>query len=260
MKYIIIILWIIIILLLVVNISFNHFSNNNIHFIHIGKTGGTTIGKIFKFKKSHHHKPPRNNNLQYIVSVRNPIKRLVSAFNMIKQAINTDYSKPKPTNYVSDFNNVKKRLLKNGYIYSEKFDEYFKEFDNVNQLFEELPTNKHAQYLFENNVPHQHISKGIGFYLSNGDFVDNNHDNIIYVTRNEYLDEDIKKLGEMLNININTYKSHRLSNNKKEYLSPKAIENIKTYLKDTDYKALESLRKYDLISQEYLDYCYTYKN
>ena len=267
MKQIIVLLWVIIIILLIVNKFFinnftnNNLTNNNIHFIHIGKTGGTTIDKTFHFSRSHHRKPPKNNNLQYIISIRHPIKRLVSAFYMAKQALDTDYSKPKPENYVSDFNKVKNRLIKDGYIYSEKIDKTIKKYNNVNDLFENIYKDDDVIYLFNNNIKHQHLSKGIGWYLDNGKFIEDYHNNILYVAKNEYLDEDIQKISDIVGIKINELKKERLNTfNYEKYLSPLAIDNIKKLLKDTDYKTLEIMNKYDLIDDEYLQYCYEYES
>ena len=68
---------------------------NNISFIHIGKCGGTTIRTTivedYNFVKYHLQRNYKNNE-NYIIWIRNPIKRFVSAFYYVKNVINTDIS------------------------------------------------------------------------------------------------------------------------------------------------------------------------
>ena len=64
-----------------------------IHFIHIGKTGGTTVARYLDLKVGYHTKIKINPNSGIIIWLRNPIKRLVSAFYFAKYLINFDCSK-----------------------------------------------------------------------------------------------------------------------------------------------------------------------
>ena len=52
------------------------------------------------------------------------------------------------------------------------------------------------------NSKHEHIFKGIGWYLYNGDFIEKNHNKIIFVGTVENMTDDITRLGNLLNINI----------------------------------------------------------
>ena len=42
----------------------------------------------------------------------------------------------------------------------------------------------------------EHIFKGIGYYLYNGDVVEKNHKNILFVGTNENLESDFKELNK----------------------------------------------------------------
>ena len=60
--------------------------------IHIGKTGGSFIRNILPNLKSIHMRKPAliNNNLNYIVILKNPIERFVSAFYHSKYLVDFD--------------------------------------------------------------------------------------------------------------------------------------------------------------------------
>lgn len=247
--------------------NYESFENqNNIIFIHIGKTGGTTIESIFKFKKVHINRPKVIPGKKYIISIRNPIHRFVSAFNMWSTVIN----KPQPNrkninvnNFVID-NYVYKRKETNGFYITKEYDNLIKYFKTPNSLAESLSSNdqvvkEKALKLF--NDPHQHIYKNISWYLNNGNFVKNNHKNILYVVKQETLDDDIEKLKKILNTDGKmSLNNKRVNKTKDTYLSPLAIKNLLKFYKNTEYKTLETLHVYGFIDKEYLDYCYTYKN
>ena len=59
---------------------------NNLVFIHIGKCGGSTItnelrSKNVKFSQIHDSQAIYQPNKNYVIVIRNPIKRFISAFN-----------------------------------------------------------------------------------------------------------------------------------------------------------------------------------
>ena len=100
----------------------------------------------------------------------------------------------------------------------------------------------------------------MSWYLDNGEFVKKAHKNIVYVVKQETLNDDINNISKLIKENIthNSSNDKRVNTDKDEYLSPLAIKNLKEFFKDTEYKTLETLYKYNFIDKEYLDYCYTY--
>jgi hypothetical protein len=117
-----------------------------ISFIHIGKTGGTTITELLKNKlkihKKYHLEKEYNKKEKYIIWIRNPISRFVSAFNFSYYCINTDpntIKNPTLKNCLSPERVI--RLSKKSdikYIMSEVYDTLFKSFKNANDLAESL--------------------------------------------------------------------------------------------------------------------------
>jgi hypothetical protein len=237
-------------------------------FIHIGKTGGSTIQKILNLKQYHLNKNYNFNN-KFIIWVRNPIARFVSAFNMAY--INVNFKK-----FIKNTNDLEPRSVllkwkidnflskKQNFIYSPRYDELVNFFQTANNLAEALSSNnnkirKKAEELM--NDPLEHINKGIGWYLNNGKFVKNHNKKIVFVGKQETMEEDIEKLSVVLNKEIKNDEETRInyySTKESKYLSPLAIKNIIRFYKNTDYAALIELNKHGWISDEVLDLYYTY--
>jgi len=235
--------------------------------IHIGKTGGSTMEKILKIKQYHLRKNYDIND-KFIIWVRNPIARFVSAFNM--SYVNVNFKK-----YIKNTNNLGPRSVllririrryltkQTDYIFGKRYDELINYFKTPNNLAEGLSSNdkiirEKAEELMNN--PLEHINKGIGWYLNNGRFVKNRNDKIVFVGKQETMNEDIKKLGVLLNRELKNDETriNYYSTKESKYLSPLAIENIKKYYKNTDYAALIELNKHGWISNEILNLYYTY--
>ena len=100
-----------------------------------------------------------------------------------------------------------------------------------------------------NNEEVEHIYKGIGWYLHNGNFIEKNRENIIYCA--DINQVNTKYLSIIMKINTCDCTYNR-ENKKKydKYLSPKAIKNILNFYKDTDYKALQRLVEYNFITKD----------
>jgi len=143
-------------------------------------------------------------------------------------------------------------------VFEKKYDELIKYFDLAESL---TSTNKdkREKALELMKYPTEHIFKGIGYYLYNGDFVEKNHKNILFVGTNENLESDFKELNKKLGTNYIFNGSENINNTKlPKYLSEKAIRNIINWYKG-DYDALHKLAKYNFISKELLKSYYNYK-
>ena len=284
MKYLILLIQVVLIFILLVIFSFFFKSNKikssskvkekqpvldmkTIKFIHIGKCGGSTIRQNLTDIQYYHLSREYDTGENYIIWIRNPIHRFVSAFYYVKNLIemnvdNINIEDVTFQNYFSPPEIIRK--IQNGQVYSKEYEKLVCSFQTVNELAESIyETNnpekmEKAQKLM--NSMEEHIFKGIGWYLCNGDFVERNYKNIIFVGTHENMNSDLKKLGKLLRkkMNLNyALRKNKKSNNK--FLSPKAIKNIKNFYKNTDYKALEKLLKYGFITKKLLDEYQRYK-
>lgn len=243
-------------------------------FIHIGKTGGTTINSILsncniKYKEYHMKRNYKNKD-KYIIWLRNPISRFVSAFNFSHHLVNYNCinKNPKDINMSNCLYPpiIKTKIInKRGYVFHPRFDKLIKFFGTANNLADGLTSNnpeiKEKAIELMNYESKGHIFKGIGWYLNNGKFVENNINKILFVGKQETMKEDIEKLSGILNINLNidiVVRENIYSSEESKYLSPIAITNLIEFYKNTDYAALKQLNKYGWISDEVLASYYKY--
>jgi len=237
---------------------------NNLKFIHIGKCGGTTIVKQSNLEQYHLQRHYKDNE-KYIIWIRNPIARFVSAFYMSYNIINADTSNLNIKNLTLDNCLAPQRFrykMTHNWTFSKRYDFLVNYFKTPNKLAESITsedknTKKLALELM--NAKEEHIFKGIGWYLHNGDFIEKNYDKIIFIGTMENMDDDLMKLNNLLNLKINPKKKIRKNNNNNsKYLSPKAIENIKNFYKNSDYKALQKLVDYNFISKDLFEKYHQY--
>jgi hypothetical protein len=263
-------------------------NNDTLSFVHIGKTGGTSIRSMcsqanVKLKSYHCEKIPWNPSEKYIIWIRNPIKRFVSAFYFIYYSILQDTSKYS----LSDVENahkfystgnplyktnsdlddelcldhiLRKIKNKNQFLISTKIDNDFKFFNTPNKLAESLYSNNVVlkQKAIDIMYTHTHLKMSIGYYLNNGNFVGNRNNQILFVGRQEAFCEDAAKLEKVLNVKFKgIHKKRENTHFEDKYMSELAIKNIINWYAD-DYLALKELRNYGWITQEILDSYYKY--
>lgn len=247
----------------------------NIVLIHIGKTGGTYIKEklsiIYNKKIKQYHCRSKNyltkdNDEQYIIWIRNPISKFVSAFNYINTIINL---KRKDLNDKQKQNKSIKWLLELKHIYNNynpTYLKFIKILNTPNKLAESLfspdpEIAKMVKVIMTTEI-FNHLKCSIGWYLNNGEFIKKHNDKILFVGRQETLDEDFSKLCQKLEINnidsSNKINENILSKPEDKYLSPLAIKNIIEWYKDTDYAALIELKNHGWITEEILESYYIY--
>ncbi len=198
--------------------------------IHIGKCGGSTVKTELKkarikFFEKHICKVTYSNKKRYIIIIRNPISRFISAFNW------------------------RYKLVIDDKIQCDRFEgesELLKKYGTVNKLAESIydtDGNLNLDFSKKKFCIH-HITEDINFYI--GEFLNIcERKNIIGVIATETLNEDMKNL---FNIKL---MSHENKNSEKynNHLSDLAYKNLRKYLKK-DYECIKKLYKLNLISKE----------
>jgi len=260
-------------------------------FIHIGKCGGTSVSKFLKdvlddklyYREYHMNKNYNNinnNNKQYIIWLRNPLSRFVSAFNMSYTLIKDFKNKFNKKN-INTINlktcigawRLRDSILKNkNCVFSKEYDNLIEFFETPNYLAESLSSldntiKRNAIRLM--SLPDDHIYKGIGWYLNNGKFIKNKNSKILFVGKLETMDSDIESLKHILitnnlnnnkinETNIKLIRKNKFLDKESKYLSPLAIQNLIEWYKNTDYSALQQLKEHGWITQEIFDSYHTY--
>jgi len=238
------------------------------NFIHVGKCGGTSIVEFYKSKgyplqQYHLRKPPILEQANYILWIRDPIKRFVSAFNHSKTIATFDISllngeKPSLANCQAPQRIQWK--INSGSAYPAEYEALLQRFESANQLAEALTgvdatQKKLAKQLM--TYPLEHIFKGIGWYLDNGRFVDLNRNRFFFCGSIEHMNTDINLLFNKMKVDTEFKVDFKqLRKNKSSLpstLSEKARKNIHSFYKYTDYLALERLANYGIISDQLLD-------
>lgn len=243
----------------------NYIFQDNISFIHIGKCGGTYINSLLKIKE-YHLTNTYNPNEYFIIWIRNPLKRFVSAFNHSYNILNTDTSKLNINNLTLENCLAPTRIkfkMTHDYTFSKRYDYLINYFSNPNYLAESITSENNEiknMALELMNFELEHIYKGIGWYLYNGKFVDENHNKILFVGCQENMKKDVEKISNIIMPINNTNKKVRENKNSNVYLSDKGVKNLLNFYKETDYKTLEILYKYNFIEKKMLDEYYIYNN
>jgi hypothetical protein len=161
---------------------------------------------------------------------------------------------------------MREKKRNKNFCYSIEFDLLFKYFKNANELAESLSSEDKEIKERSNNVMYMcknHLHRGIGWYLNDGNFIKENNNRILFVGRQENMKQDIINLSKKLNIELDENLKLRENiyiDKDMKYLSSLAIKNIIEFYRDSDYAALEQLYKYNWITKEILDSYYIYNN
>ena len=244
----------------------------NIKYIHIGKCGGSTLTHSLSNNiTGWYHIASRDykNNEKYIIWIRHPLKRFVSAFWYSHDLVNFETIHLKMKDITFDnclFPKKIKKKIKYGrmYTYSKRYDFLINYFKSPNDLAESLTSlNQKRKKLAYELMKHQteHIFKGIGWYLYNGKFIEKNHKKILFIGTQDNMNQDLKKLNTILKYPLKKQKHIRNNNTPHNiHLSKLAIRNLKNHLKNTDYLALNYLLKYKFISRKIYNSYQIYDN
>ena len=234
-----------------------------IKLIHIGKCGGTTLVKTLGLAEIHLSQPHAEFNTKYIIWVRNPITRFISAFNYSKSIIETDTTNLNPntltlSNCLAPYW-IKRKILYN-VTFNPQYDNLIKTFESVNHLAESLwsPNNElkdKAHKLM--SFPVEHIHFGIGWYLNGGKFIEKNNKKILFVGTVENMEDDFNKLCKLLDVKKEYKHIKRNTQKMDKSLTKMAIQNIINYYKK-DYDALKTLNKFGHLTDEYIKNSYIY--
>lgn len=169
--------------------------NNNFTFIHIGKCGGSTINSLlrknhFNFNVIHIKREKYKSCKKYLIVLRNPVERFVSAFYWRKHLVSTS----------------QKNRFHGEY-------EFFQKYSTIESLIQNDITILKKQYI-------HHLKEDIHYYL--GDFFNQcDPSNIIGIVCTENLNKDIQNIFD-----IKVGGVHKKNNIKKKKNLKKNIVNF----------------------------------
>ncbi|MFW2541655.1 hypothetical protein ACN2XU_03355 [Primorskyibacter sp. 2E107] len=229
--------------------------------VHIGKCGGTSIRRSFveagiDVHELHMRKAPLDASRRYVVWVRDPIKRFISAFNHSKSITQFDVSGMAPGSATLANCPAPMRIetkIRTGHAYPAEYEFLMAQFKTANDLAEALygPNLKRrvlAHLLMR--MPDEHMNKGIGWHLHNGAWVEVYRDNIVAVGRVESFDADFQTMIADLHIGVDVPLKHTRMHkaNLDPHLSDTAVANLKRFYRNTDYRTLETLKRHGFLS------------
>ena len=239
-------------------------------FIHIGKTAGTSIKLSLNkssIKSIYHQKRPdllTHANEKFFLVLRNPVDRIISAFNHCKlvaefelNGLSPDelniHNCPAPGRLRRKFKNERR------HAYSPKFEKLLFSFRDENEWGEALAldciSKKKDMAIDLLKFPKDNIFKGIGWYLRNGEFVRKNSEKIVHVGSVENIEETYKFLSDhgLLRSGLLNLPSRRKNNHRPSLGLTKKIRNkFVELLLPTDYQALIALVEANKISVDHL--------
>jgi len=187
--------------------------------IHIGKCGGSSLRtelykKNIKFNCFHTQKVAYDKNANYVIIIRNPIQRFISAFNWRHKLVCKD--KSNQNRFMNEYNLLNK-------------------YNNVDNLCNELKTNKNIfnQHTLSGNYIH-HLREDIYYYLD--DIIDKClPSQIKCVILIETMNEDLK---EYFDIDLSIHEKNNSQYSK--IISDENYKILKDYLK-RDYEIIDKM-------------------
>lgn len=222
------------------DIIYNNSNLNRVHFLHIGKTGGSALKYALKdilstkthlliLHEKHHitlkHLPKGE---KVIFAVRNPVERYISGF----------------------CSRLRKGRPKYNYQWSKGEEEAFTLFNTPNELAISLSSKdvKLRSKAFKAMRSIQHVRSSYWDWFINEEFFYDRIKDVLFVCQQEQLDDDFDKVKNILNIPESiilpndAVLAHKNPFEMDRELSNKAIENLKEwYTKDYEFlKLLEN--------------------
>jgi len=206
--------------------------NTDFTLIHIGKCGGSTVTFLleennFNFNAIHAQRVRYEPDIKYLIVLRNPVERFVSAFYWRKYLLElNEKQKSDELKFLQKYDSVD-NLCNN--LYTKNGDLNSSTSDEINCKY--------------GNAGHpEHYAMGLDYYI--GDFVKQcNPRNIIGIICTETLNHDISKIfGIECHVHKKNNKEH------KQQVSKQSKLILKKYL-HKDYAVIENLNDSNLLSE-----------
>lgn len=201
---------------------------DNLVIIHIGKCGGSTVRTELKYNNikfgfRHVEKVKYEPNNKYVIIIRNPIKRFISAFNW---------------RYYLVTNKLRKKGWNNRNIETEEI--FFNKYNNIKKFCNDLKDNP---LILKDFDVINHMNIDIHFYLK--EFIDKcPRKQIFGVICTETLKDDMKNIFD-----IDVIKHEKNNSKFNKIITDKNYKILKTYLKN-DYIIIDKMYKYGWISDK----------
>jgi hypothetical protein len=200
--------------------------------VHVGKCAGGTISRElsmagFNFECVHLRKPPLDCSFNYIILIRDPVERFVSAFCWRKHILSSRFKNEKAP-FNRDLSNLKNSMEL----------EFLSHYQNANQLAEEIdPFHPNRGLHGSLGLIHLigHVPTGFSWYL--GDLLEHpSRKKIIAAIAVESLPRDLDTVFGIKSI----FKDKSNYPEKDHYLSDQARRNLAD-LFSSEYRALKKL-------------------
>ena len=243
-----------------------------IAYLHIGKCAGTTLYDYFKSNSEiditylHMKRIELTDCINYSFAffIRHPISRFISAFNHTKRIVELDTSglNINQLNHSNSYSpkRIRRKMMHGGIAFSEQYDQLVRHFSSANGLAESLYSEDKKQRQKAQNLmslPNEHLYKGIGWYLHNGELIKRFSENIKFVGCVETIEKDIQIAKSLFGLNITSDQTKRKRlglSSSMDSLTALAIRNLQQWYQNTDYQAIQSLYNHGLISEDIYSY------